>query len=119
MARARTRTIVRYRARPRSRHHAKQFTIPVAVVGGFMPLLDWMAGSFSAGQKSSEGVVRHMARDLCMVTTGYDTWNNKWSFGPMWHGTFPVLLGLGVHKLATKFGLNQALGRAKIPFLRV
>jgi len=100
-------------------HHKAQMTVPLAVVGGFMPLLDFMAGSFAAGPGSPEGLVRHMARDLCMITTGYDTWNKKWNMSHMWRGTFPILLGLGVHKLATKFGLNRALGRAGIPFLRI
>lgn len=94
------------------RHRRKQFTIPIAVVGGFAPLA---LGAFG---RVNEGPARVM-NYVTQAMTGYDTDTGKFWYPNMWKGMFPILLGLGVHMIASKMGINRALSRSGIPFLRV
>ena len=68
------------------------------------------------------GGTQIMARDfggLSRDFTGFDATNNTVHLGNMVPTYGPLLAGLIVHKAASRFGLNQAIGRAKIPFLRI
>lgn len=108
---ARTRRI--YVSRPKRRSAAKM-TVPVAVIAGFVPMgADILSAYRVAG---AQGAIEHLA--LC--TTGYDPSDGK--FKPMFafqklYG--PLIAGVMVHKIAGYLGVNRALGRAKVPFLRI
>lgn len=88
-------------------------TVPVAVLAGFTPLVAEVVGGYRAG-----GVTNAASRALIM-TTGYNTQDRKWYPSMMASGVGPIVLGILVHKLAGKLGVNRALSRAGIPFLRV
>lgn len=111
MAKAKTRTIVRYAKRKTRRK--KGFTLPIAVLAGFVP---GVANAFDAMQTYGvKGMGVQVSRDYL----GFDPQTNKWYPGLMWGGTFPLILGIVVHKVASVFGVNRALGRANIPFIRI
>jgi hypothetical protein len=50
---------------------------------------------------------------------GFDNVSNKFYPNLMWGGTFPLILGLIVHKVASIAGVNRALATAGIPFVRI
>jgi hypothetical protein len=105
-----TRAIRRRRVGRRS----KSMGIPLAIVGGFVPMGTDIISAYKVGGVSA--ALGHVS--LC--TTGYDPADNKWK--PMFaveklYG--PLLLGAIVHKAANRLGINRMLASAGIPLLRV
>lgn len=86
--------------------------IPVAVVAGFTPL------AVNVASVSGEGFGR-MGWMATQAMTGFDTDTQKFWMPNMWKGLFPILLGIGVHKVASALGVNRALGAAGVPILRI
>lgn len=101
-----------YVSRPRG-HRAAKFTLPVAVVAGFLPLTMRTV----AGWK--EGGLEGASHQLIMGTTGYDHREQKWRFPAMAQGLGPILAGIFVHKAASRIGINRAIARAGVPFIRI
>lgn len=88
------------------------FKIPLAVVAGFGPLASNLYAVSSGGPQ----------RMLWMGTqaiTGYDTDTGVWWAPNMMKGTIPILLGIAVHKIAGRLGINRAIGAAGIPLIRI
>lgn len=95
------------------RRSRKKFTLPVAVIAGFLPGVGASISDFQTyGMK---GATTMMSRRYI----GFDPQSNTFRPGMMWGGTFPLLLGLIVHKVAVIMGVNRALASAGIPFVRV
>lgn len=86
--------------------------IPLAVVAGFAPLA---TNIYSV----SGGGIPRMLWMGTQAITGYDTDTQKWWMPNMMKGTFPILMGIAVHKVAARLGINRALGSAGIPFIRI
>lgn len=111
---AKTRTIVRYRSKPKAHRRRSQMTIPVAAIMGFAPLAYDAYDGFKRG--GLPGVMQHSVRDL----TGYDTGDGKWKAEFLMRGMGPILLGLVVHKfVGGRLGLNRTLAAAGVPLLRI
>lgn len=109
-----TKAIVRYRSRPKARRHARaKMTIPLAVVAGFVPLGVFAYEGYLAGGFANAG--RRIAQRL----TGYDSTANVFIAKELMAGWGPIVTGFAVHWFAGKMGINRALGRAKIPLLRL
>jgi len=113
---AKTRTIVRYRTAKAKQHRKASMTIPVAVVAGFAPL---GFGLVSAGKRALSGDMAGASQELVIRTTGWNQDTKSWNSGIFMQSYGPILAGLLVHKLAGRLGVNRALGRAGVPFLRV
>jgi hypothetical protein len=112
-----TKTITRYRARPKAKHRTKAgMTLPLAVIAGFAPL---GIGLFGAVRRGMAGDTAGMAQEVTIRTTGYNTDDGHWHGGVFMQSYGPILAGLLVHKLASKLGVNRALSGAKVPFLRI
>ena len=89
------------------------FTVPIAVVAGFGPMLsDVLHGYQTGGIKSA-------SNDLLANVTGYDARAGKWDFQLLAKGMGPVLAGFVVHKFAGKLGINRAMAKAGIPWVRI
>lgn len=111
-----TRVIRRYYGKKRSQRR-KGFTLPVAVLAGFVPLIyttykhtQWN------GVGGSEGGLDVFVRSL----TGFSpngAYGKTWEFKRMMWGAMPILAGLMVHKLAGRLGINRAL--SSIPVIRL
>lgn len=110
-----TRTITRYRsARPKARRRSRaQFTLPLAVLGGFVPTAAFAVQTYR--EQGIEGGVKAAAMRL----TGYNSWVGNWYAQELLKGWLPILAGVMAHKLAGRLGINRALSRAGIPFVRV
>jgi hypothetical protein len=65
------------------------------------------------------GGIASASNDLLANVTGYDARSKSWSFALLAKGMGPVLAGVMVHKLAGKLGINRALARSGVPFLRI
>jgi hypothetical protein len=76
-----------------------------------------VARSVEGYQKDGfRGASYRLANDF----TGYDAYNQKWNASELKYGLVPMLAGLMVHKLiGGKLGINSALGRAGVPFIRL
>ncbi len=103
-----------YTTRVRARRKNPGFTIPLATIGGFAPLVANVLGGLRVG-----GAEKAMD-NLCASLTGYSFSAQIWSprYALQW-GIGPILLGTFVSKLASKLGVNRALGRAGVPFVRI
>lgn len=116
---ARSRAISRVRrvyVRRRGGARRKSFTLPVAVVAGFAPM---GVKLFGAVKRGLSGDVAGMTQEAVVATTGYntDTKSFYWPAIPMFYG--PILAGMVVHKIANRIGVNRALSRAGVPFIRI
>jgi len=108
-------TIVRYRNRSQSKRHAKaKMTMPLAVIGGLMPFGSTLLSAYRQG--GVDAVVQHAS----MMTTGYDPTDGKVKFGYAVQKLYgPLAIGFLAHKLASRLGLNRALGAAGVPLFRI
>lgn len=115
MPKSRSKTVVRYVRAKRSRGRAKM-TLPLAVIAGFAPLAMWemrglkrlMAGDQAGG--TQEMVIR---------ATGYNTDTRAFHWDVFMESYGPILVGFVVHKLASRLGVNRAMAKAGIPFVRI
>ncbi len=113
---AKTKAITRYRYRRRKNPGRRRggMTLPLATIAGFGPLVANVIGGFRVG--GAEKAFDNLSASM----TGYSFQAGIWSprYALQW-GIGPILLGAFVSKLASKLGVNRALGRAGVPFLRV
>jgi len=91
--------------------------IPLAVVGGMVPM-----GADVIGAISSNGWLAGLDH-LSLCTTGITT---KPGGAVEWHPSYalqkfylPMLGGVVAHKLAARLGVNRMLSRAGIPFISI
>lgn len=112
---ATNKTVVRYRSAPKRKHRSKaKATIPLAVLAGFVPIARDIVQGYTAS--GIQGAGHYLVGGL----TGYDSnthkWNLPWAVN---HFYLPVGAGFLVHTLASRLGVNRALGRAGVPLLRI
>jgi hypothetical protein len=96
------------------RRAGAKMTIPLAVVGGLVPMGVDVLSAYKIGGASA--ALGHVS----MCTTGYDPSDGKMKLGFAVQKLYgPLLAGFLVHKLASKLGVNRALGKAGVPLLRI
>ncbi len=113
---AKTKAIARRRnpARRKAQRRRGGFTLPLAMIAGFVPLGIHVKEGFDVGGVTM--AAKYATADL----TGYNPVSGEWEWGyPKKYGWGPIAVGLIVHTLASKLGVNRALGRARVPFLRI
>lgn len=111
-----SKTIVRYRSRPKRRTHRRAgFTVSAAVLAGMAPVTIYAINDLKTGGVPS--LLDGLARRL----TGFGTAGSGglWEPKHLASGLLPILGGVAVHKLASRMGVNRAMAKAGIPFLRV
>lgn len=96
-----------------ARHRRAQMTIPLAVVGGFVPLAVRGYNGFQAN--GIMGGVDGIASGV----TGYSVFDKKWHPEVMMEYMAPVAAGFLVHAIANRLGVNRLLGRYRIPLVRI
>jgi len=57
--------------------------------------------------------------ELSAAWTGYNPTTGVWDPSTLQRGLLPALVGLIVHLAASKIGANRALGRARVPLVRI
>ena len=109
-----TKAIVRRVYIKRKAHRrSHSMTLPLAVIGGFVPLGMQMYTCLRSGQPDLAG------RRLVAGLTGYDYGDGQWKPSEMRYGLAPILGGFLVHKVASRLGINRALAQANVPFVRI
>lgn len=94
-------------------HQRKKATFPLAIVAGLLPGVQrTITGFQSGGMKGG-------AQQAALVYLGYNYDTATWHPNMMWYGTAPLLLGLIVHRVASRLGVNRALAATGIPFVRL
>lgn len=88
-------------------------TIPIAVIA---PLA---AEGFKVGGALISGDTRKAAEYLVADYTGYNINSNDFRVDRLKHGLLPLLIGGGVHKLASKLGINRMLASSGVPWIRI
>jgi len=88
-------------------------TVSLAVIAGLLPLANQAIIGFR------EGGIKRVGDRVCSSLTGYDPSVQRWEAAYLKNGTLPIVLGVLVHKLAGKLGVNRAMGNAGIPFIRI
>ena len=104
------------------RHYG--FTIPLAPTLPIAASFVNNMGVQSIGERGVVGDVMagrfdYALRDAMLLWTGYDTYNGSWNplnAKALWLTAF----GVAIHKgVGSMLGLNRALGRAKVPIIRI
>jgi hypothetical protein len=103
-------------AKKRKQHSKPGMTIPVAVIAGFAPLGIGLLGAVKRGMA---GDMAGMSQEMTIRTTGYNTDTKSFHWPTFMQSYGPIVAGLVIHKAASRLGVNRALARAGVPFLRV
>ena len=103
------------KAKEKPKHHrSKGMTIPLAVVAGMMPTAAYAMACYKNGGLGAAG------DGLIESFTGYSPAVRQWHGERFMAGTGMMVLGVLVHKIVGgQLGINRALSRAGVPFLRV
>ncbi len=97
--------------RTKNRRHFANKKIPFGVVAGFLPLVKDVGGALVTGNY-------HMAQWYAVDhLTGYDIDQKRWGFNALVKGWTPIILGVMLHKVANKLGINRAI--KGIPFVQI
>lgn len=109
---AKTKTRRRYFPRRSFRPRSKpKMTLPLAVVAGFMPT--------GVGLWNRRNSPTEMGNFLQRGWTGIEPGTGKFNFANLRLGAVPAVAGFAAHMVASKIGLNRAIARARIPFIRI
>ena len=99
-------------AKRKGKRRRPGFTLPIAVIGGIagMPNLQ---GAVQAG---ITGDFPRVGRELGGIVGVQE---GRFDFNLLLKNMVPLFAGGIVHWLAGKFGINRAIGRARIPIFRI
>lgn len=109
MAKSRAVARRRYFGPKRAVRSKAKMTIPLSVVAGFVPVAVGVWNRRSSGQ----AVADYLQSSFTGVSNG------QFSFANLRTGLLPIVAGFGVHMIASKLGINRAIARAKVPFIRI
>lgn len=101
------------KAKTKKRRKSNGFTLPISVTAGMV------AGLSEPAKRLIDGDYHNAAKAMSLRFVGYDPDSSSWHLSYLKKGLFPVLGGVVVHKVASKIGINRAIARAGIPFLRI
>ena len=107
-------------ARRKSRKR-RSLTIPLA------PVIGVSAGLFAPAKGHTEGPVAMIMKgnfedafwQLTKNYTGLDYKTGNWDLENLKRGLLPLIIGIATHKVASYLGINRALGRARVPLIRI
>jgi hypothetical protein len=111
----------KYHRRPSRwrRFRRSKAKIPLAVVGGMAGtiLMPNETYTYGAIEYVKAGNFDYAIGNVIENLTGYSMGTGRWSWSAMLRGLTPMFAGLVVHKLAGKFGINQAI--RKVPYVNI
>lgn len=111
---AKTKTVTRYRSRPAKRRRSrKSSTVSMSLLAGIV------AGMYAPATYLAHGDLKNTMRFVSRNYTGYDPMEGNWHIYDIRKGLVPLMIGAAVHKVAGKVGINRAIGRSGIPFIRI
>ena len=111
MAKSRAVARRRYNFSRRTTRRKAGMTLPLAVIAGIVPTAVGVWNRRSSGQ----AVADYLQAGFTGITPG----TGQFNFANLRTGLLPIAAGFGVHMIASRLGINRALGRARIPFIRI
>lgn len=107
----------------KKKNYRRKFTVPIAVAAPVALTFFSNVGESSINAEGvfgdiKQGRLDYAVRDLALLWTGFDASNGSWSIGRA-KGLLATGIGFIVHKAASVLGVNRALGRARVPVIRV
>jgi uncharacterized membrane protein YebE (DUF533 family) len=108
-------------ARKKKVQHAKKMTISLAVIAGLAPtpIMAYKGYTNARTRKNIAGAIQETAGNTVMRWIGYNPDLAEWHFDQMKYNLLPAVVGIGIHKLASKAGINRMIAAAGIPMVRV
>jgi len=108
------RVVYRYPRRKR-RRRSNKFTLPLA------PIFGLAAGLWEPIKRAQYGDWIGALDEASQAYTGYSPKTKAWNPGAMRRGLIPLVVGLLVHKFVggRPLNLNQMLGKANVPVIRI
>jgi len=88
----------------------KSMTVPLAVVGGFVPT--------ALGVWNRRSSATAIGQYLQAGWTGVDS-TGHFNLANLRAGAIPAIAGMIVHMLASKMGINRMIAAARIPLIRI
>jgi len=89
-------------------------TLPLAAVAGFMPLVGNTVTNVQA-MGAGEGL-----KASAKYVVPWDASTGRFTTSSLGGGLFPIIAGFLVHKVVgSMLGVNRALARARVPFVRL
>lgn len=99
------------RAKKAGKGRRTKLTIPLAVIAGFVPVGVGVWNRRSSGQ----AIADYLQQGFTGITPG----TGSFSFSNLRMGLMPVVAGFAVHMIASRLGINRAIARAGVPFIRI
>lgn len=100
------------RTRKKRTYRRGGFKMPVAVVGGFLPLL-----VTAAADVRTQGIAG--LQNTVSAIIPYNPATRQFTMARLGLGLYPIIIGFLVHKIAGAMGINRALAAARVPFIRI
>lgn len=92
-------------------HHRRKTTIPLAIMAGVsVPVI----GAVQLAGSNPAGIPPYLVAGF----TGMGA-DGNFNFANLKMGALPVAAGMAAHWIASKLGINRALGQAGVPFIRI
>jgi len=98
-----------YTKRRSSNGFGRSRKLPVAVIAGLVPGFSWSLEAIQAGNWQGAG------ERLMLAYAGIKPSPFSFTTGYLGKGLYPLMFGYLVHTLATRFGVNRALGKLGLP----
>ncbi len=111
MARRRSVAVRRRRVFRSFKRRNTKFTLPLAIVAGFVPV--------GVGLWNRRGSSQAMGDFLQAGFTGISPGTGQFQFSNMRAGLIPIAAGFFAHMVASRLGINRAISRAGIPWVRI
>ena len=99
----------------KKRRSRRSFTLPVAPILGIVA----MSNANGAWDNVKSGDLAGAVEKWTKALTGYSPSSGDFDINRLNAGFTPIVVGFLVHWIAGKIGINRALGRAKVPVVRV
>jgi hypothetical protein len=103
--------MARYRRGRKHRHGSGKTTIPIAIAVPLAAVAIGTAKNLMNGQAGRDVVLEQFS--------GYDGQGHWVGTSAMFQVYGPIAAGFAAHYIASKVGVNRALGRAKVPMIRI
>ena len=99
----------------KARRASSKMTIPLGLVAG----LGASVGRPLKTLIDNPSNVELAMNQLIEGYTGFYPADGSWDMNRLKFGLYPLIAGAMAHKIAGMVGVNRALGKAKVPYLRV
>ena len=101
--------------------HKKKMTVSLAVIAGLAPTAIMGYSFYQQAQKVTPDNAQWANNfgNIVARWIGYNPNTALWVPDQLKYNLLPAVVGFGIHKVATKLGINRMLSGSGIPFVRI